>query len=618
VSCPVAGFCEAVGGYTEPGGTDTVILAESWNGAKWTIQSVPDPSGSSSAVLYSVSCTSATFCEAAGLAYSSSGTQIPLAETWNGTVWSAQSVPAPSGNTLTLLSSVSCTSATFCLAMGGSPAFTDMWNGTSWSLQATSGGGGRVSCVSPTFCMAVNGTGTTGSEIWNGSSWVPQPIQGPSGSVYTTVGGVSCSSAQACAIVGYYSDNNSTTAGPSFAEAWNGTSWAVEPTPNPAGSVFTSLDAVSCVSAAFCEAGGAFQSNANSSNLEAVAEGWNGDAWALQAAATPPGATPNGLDGVSCVSTAFCEAVGTATDSSSNEISLAEGWNGTSWAIQPTPTPAQSSNGVRAFMSGVSCVSTSFCEAVGYSATGPGAAAWEWNGTSWAAQTVPGSGLNSVSCPSATFCLGVAGDGETDSWNGSAWSQSAAIPSFTANSVSCTSTTSCEAIGSDSTGTQQAAAWNGTAWSLQATPSPADGSDIDLKGVSCLAANDCTAVGWYFQNTTFDQLTLAEHWNGSAWTVQATPTPKGSTVNVLQGVWCSSADFCAAVGDQQNSSTLADLTLVQVWNGTSWTTQSSPNRTTKDLDVLNSVWCDAGDNCTAAGIGADRGEVNATLVETGS
>jgi hypothetical protein len=32
--------------------------------------------------------------------------------------------------------------------------------------------------------------------------------------------------------------------------------------------------------------------------------------------------------------------------------------------------------------------------------------------------------------------------------------------------------------------------------------------------------------------------------------------------------------------------------------------------------VLNSVWCGVTAGCTAAGTGADRGEVNATLVET--
>ena len=76
--------------------------------------------------------------------------------------------------------------------------------------------------------------------------------------------------------------------------------------------------------------------------------------------------------------------------------------------------------------------------------------------------------------------------------------------------MSCTSATSCEAIGSDPTGAQQAAAWNGTAWSLQATPVPADGSSIALKAVSCLAADDCTATPGY---TTFcDQTDPRQQW----------------------------------------------------------------------------------------------------------
>jgi hypothetical protein len=611
VSCPAAGFCEAVGSYQDQTGLNGVILAESWNGTSWTSQSVPSPAGSTSAALSAVSCTSATFCEAVGNASASSG-QVPVVETWNGTAWSAQAVPVPAGETIATLGGVSCVSATFCVAAGGSPAFVEMWDGTSWTPQTLPGGGGLVSCASPSFCMALGGgSGATGSVIWNGSSWTPQAIQGPSGAVYTNFGAVSCSSAQACEAVGSYSTNVSTSAGPSLAEVWDGASWTPQSTPNPAGSYSTGLDAVSCPAPGSCEAGGYFTYSPQSPSLTAVAEGWDGSAWSLQSAATPPGATPNALNGVSCVSASFCEAVGTATDTSSNVVSLAERWNGTTWKIQATPGPSQ------ADMHGVSCVSASFCIAAGGSAAGP--TVWEWNGTSWTAQTVPGTtALWSVSCTSAAFCMAMAYNGTTDSWNGTAWSQAAAIPSLTyVPSVSCVSPSLCEAVGSGGSSAQEAAEWNGTAWSLQNTPLPADGNDIDLGAISCVAADSCTAVGFYFQDTTFNQLTLAEHWDGTAWTVQTSPNPTGSTVNELLGVWCRSAKFCAAVGDQQDSSTLGNLTLVQVWNGSSWTTRSSPNRSVNDEDVLNSVWCGKGKSCTAVGIGSDGGEVNATLAETG-
>jgi hypothetical protein len=618
VSCPVAGFCEAVGGYeksTSNGGIG-VILAESWHGTSWTIQSVPSPSGSTSAVLSSVSCTSPTFCEAVGYSSGSSG-QAPLAETWNGSTWSTQPVPVPAGEIIATLGSVSCVSSAFCEAAGGSPLFAEMWNGTSWAPQAMPGGGGSVSCVSPSFCMAVGGSPATGSAIWNGSAWTPQPLQVPPGAISTSIGAVSCSSAQECEAVGSFSTSVSTSAGPSLAEEWSGTAWTVQSTPDPAGADSTRLNAVSCTAAGSCEAGGYFEYTATSADLQAVAEGWGGSSWTLQAAASPPGAAPNTFNSVSCTSATFCEAVGTAADTSGNEISLAEAWNGTAWKIQPTPDPAQSSSGFRASMNGVSCVSATFCEAVGFAAAEPGAAAWEWNGTSWTTQPVPGAGLAAVSCTSATFCMAVAA-GIADTWNGSTWSQSAAIPVFTfVTSVSCVSASFCEAIGTGSPTDQEAAAWNGSAWSVQATPLPADGNDIGLKGVSCVAANACTAVGSYTQNTRFNELTLAEHWDGSAWTVQSTPNPTESIANELLGVWCRSANFCASVGDQQNPSSLIFATLVQVWTGNSWTTQPGADRSPNEGDVLNSVWCGTGNSCTAVGSGADRGGVNATLVEIG-
>jgi hypothetical protein len=623
VSCPAAGFCEAVGGYEEhtSSGFIGVILAESWNGASWAIQSVPSPSGSTDPGLLSLSCTSSAFCEAVGSFENDSGQMVPLAETWNGATWSVQPVPAPAGTAFALLRGVSCVSATFCEADGGNPAFADMWNGTSWAQQAMPGGGGAVSCVSSSFCMAVAGEPVaTGSAIWNGSSWTSQPIQAPSGATFTSLGAVSCSSAQECEAVGSFSTSVSTTAGPGLAEGWNGTSWTVQSTPNPAGAALVNLNGVSCVAAGSCEAGGFFVYSAQSGNLLPVAQGWNGNSWVLQAAAAPPRATPNILNGVSCASATSCEAVGTAVDVLGNETGLAQAWDGTSWKIQPVPEPAQSSGGAKAIMNGVSCVSASFCEAVGFSAAGPGAAAWDWDGTSWTAQPVPGpDALESVSCPSAAFCMAVADNGGTDTWDGSTWSQSAAIPGSpfpTLGGVSCVSASFCEAIGAGNAA-QEAAEWNGTAWLPQATPLPADGNANDLRAVSCVAADDCTAVGDYTQDTTFDQLTLAEHWDGSAWAVQSTPNPAGSSASGLAGIWCRSANFCAAVGDQQNSTTFIDSTLVLVRTGMSWTTRSSADRSPNKGDVLQSVWCHTGNSCTAVGYGADPGEVNATLVETG-
>ena len=69
---------------------------------------------------------------------------------------------------------------------------------------------------------------------------------------------------------------------------------------------------------------------------------WNGAAWALQAPANPH-TTPFvvvTLSAVSCPATASCSTVGYNVFGSEGATrALAQGWNGTSWAIEPTPAP---------------------------------------------------------------------------------------------------------------------------------------------------------------------------------------------------------------------------------------------------------------------------------------
>ena len=49
----------------------------------------------------------------------------------------------------------------------------------------------------------------------------------------------------------------------------------------------------------------------------------------------------------SCTASAACTAAGYSTDTFGNESTLAERWNGTSWTIQPTPSPSGRDSPVR-------------------------------------------------------------------------------------------------------------------------------------------------------------------------------------------------------------------------------------------------------------------------------
>ena len=80
----------------------------------------------------------------------------------------------------------------------------------------------------------------------------------------------------------------------------DGSAWTREPTPaNPPGSNVSLLAAVSCTSAASCTAVGASFYN-SSPRVRTLAERWNGSSWTIQPTARPSGSIGYGLSGV-CV-----------------------------------------------------------------------------------------------------------------------------------------------------------------------------------------------------------------------------------------------------------------------------------------------------------------------------
>ncbi len=137
-----------------------------------------------------------------------------------------------------------------------------------------------------------------------------------------------------------------------------------------------------------------------------------------------------------------------------------------------------------------------------------------------------------------------------------------------------------------------------TTWTVQRVPSPRGATASLLEGVSCTSSVQCTAVG--IATTPREYPLLAASWNGRAWRAQAVPTPAGSLSNALNGVACTSASHCVAVGYRVYGAGYAD-TLVEVWNGTAWSIQGSPNHVGGDYDELARVACASATSCQAVG-----------------
>jgi hypothetical protein len=109
--------------------------------------------------------------------------------------------------------------------------------------------------------------GRTLAESWNGTSWSVVPSSNPaaSGDVLT---GLSCTSATTCTATGYAGSNGVYT---TLVESWDGTSWSVIPSPNR-GSISSALNGVSCTSATACTAAGTYYQSGNTDMARTLIE----------------------------------------------------------------------------------------------------------------------------------------------------------------------------------------------------------------------------------------------------------------------------------------------------------------------------------------------------------
>src|SRR5215831_13280874 len=173
--------------------------------------------------------------------------------------------------------------------------------------------------------------------------------------------------------------------------------------------------------------------------------------------------------------------------------------------------------------------------------------------------------------------------------------------------LSCPSSSSCTAVGNFTRGSGVAVTlaehWDGRRWAIQAAPGPRGARLSVLFSVSCSSPSACTAVGQAVSNQGASA-PLAERWNGTRWRIQATPIPRAGG-GFLAGVACASASACTAVGNS-NSGTLAEH-----WNGTRWRIQATPNPSGAQFSFLSAVSCASSSACSAVG---GYGNSSGTLV----
>jgi len=193
--------------------------------------------------------------------------------------------------------------------------------------------------------------------------------------------------------------------------------------------------------------------------------------------------------------------------------------------------------------------------------------------------------LNSISCPSSSWCAGV-GD----------WWEVHTVGGYTS---------------------PMAQIWSGGTWSTSITGDYL--RDTDLDGVSCVSASFCAAVGDTNTAWTPYQAAYAEIWNGSAWNQLTVPAPNGgnypsTAVANLTSVSCVTATDCTAVGSYSVGS--GNQAIISTYNGSAWSTTEPTNSSSI---TLNGVSCIleliATVNCWMAGSQTSTNGNSNTLIE---
>ena len=248
-----------------------------------------------------------------------------------------------------------------------------------------------LSCPTASFCVAVNWNGQ--AVVFNGHGWGAPTILKPDqttseGTFGVPLTSVSCGSARFCMAV----DN----AGDAF--TYDGTAWSGGTSIDPG----TQLNSVSCPTTTYCRtidvSGSVFAYDAGSWTSKPafpgdlhVGCGSPSPCWYLGGA--PTGGHAENTGAITCLPTPFCMLA-----RSDGSISTWDGNPGLTLSPPTQVTPPQ------AGFSGVSCASETLCVAL----DGLDAIFYMYDGTSWTSSKYQGLGrLNAVSCVPGGICVAV-------------------------------------------------------------------------------------------------------------------------------------------------------------------------------------------------------------------
>ncbi len=274
---------------------------------------------------------------------------------------------------------------------------------------------------------------------------------------------------------------------------------------------------------------------------------FNGTTWKAFTVPDIKGDNTSLLGGVVDLSPTNVWAVGLINKGETNPNQIIEHYNGTAWSVSPGPTTFLPTD--EPALESITAISATDMWAAGFILTDVYSALYplfeHYDGTGWTAYET---------LDSDAVMYGISANATNDVW----------------------------AVGTVAEYSTAIEHYDGSTWSVMSSPNAGAGWNV-LFGVAALSPTNVWAVGWYTAqaNSTRPEKTLIEHWDGTSWTIVSSPNIGPNTQyqsNQLWGITAISANDIWAFGSYFAASGSGEQsTLVEHWNGTSWSIVASPN-----------------------------------------
>ena len=414
VSCWAPGTCVAVGdmGISGSGETRQVVVEE--KAGTWTQVTsgvAPTTGGSPYGRLDAVSCTPTGHCVAVGRNGGDNSGSTGLVVTRDGGTWSAIAAPSVADDYQAWLSDVSCASDTSCAAVGlrisaqgAIRGLAESWDGSDWtaaattppplqgSTQATDVRLFGVSCWDEGRCVGVGFARNNDAGLSRGiiatlasGAWTTTNAPEPSNAYPATseLRSVACAPTGRCTAAGTYGNLPVGNADDELVTRAAGGGWTAVEAPLPDGTHQAELSEASCAGDGTCAVAAHVIDSGNQS-LPAVYTSLPGGAWSVLPVTLPPDNVGPAYTQVSDLATVACTSASYCVAGGWYATSTAYHFNGLLVDVDPStgttsgvaaPLPADAATDYQDVpLVGASCLDPSHCTLVGTYQTGSGGA----------------------------------------------------------------------------------------------------------------------------------------------------------------------------------------------------------------------------------------------------